>query len=264
VNKKAIAFVLDDTYLEPGRLAIKDVCERAGGRYPVYVFHGLSLSEKSREKLKSLGQKYDIDIRLKDISQSGKMFMELDIRTHVSAVAYAKHLLGDLLWEGFNTVYYFDVDILVLGDLSELFNVVPSKAMAAVDHRASDHLHRLIGKHGNYYNTGVFAANLVRWQSINAVDKFKKAISEHSHKFKYHDQDIFAVAFENEIEDLPIELNFMLNGRFNEFVTNTAEADWDEKIVQPKIVHFIGPTKPWTPNANRPSHKMWRKRISLL
>lgn len=263
-DKKAIVFVLDDAYLEPGRLAIKDVCERAGGRYPVYVFHGNSLGDKSKLKLAELASKYNIDIRLKDVSREGEMFLSLDIRTHVSNVAYAKHLIGSLVWEGFTTAYYFDADILVLDDLSALFEIVPSKAMAAVNHSA-DHLREsLLGEAGAYYNTGVFVANLLRWQKINAIEKFKLAIQEYSHKFKYHDQDVFAVAFDDEIEDLPIEYNFLMNGRFNSYVADKPGLPWDTSKVSPAILHFIGPMKPWSPNANREVHRMWRKRNSSI
>lgn len=263
-DKKAIVFVLDDAYVEPGRLAIKDVCERAGAHYPVYVFHGNSLSDRSKQKLIDLSKKYNIDLRLKDISQDGKIFFDLDIRTHVSSVAYAKHLIGELVWEGFTEAYYFDVDILVLDDLSELFSIVPEKAMAAVNHNDDNLRTGLLGSPGAYYNTGVLAINLLRWQKINAVDKFKSAIQNYSSKFRYHDQDIFAVAFNEEIEEMPLRYNFYLNSRLNKYVKYGRDSDWDTSEIQPAIIHFIGPTKPWSPGASRVSHKMWRKRHVLV
>lgn len=263
-DRKAIVFVLDDAYLTPGRLAIKDVCANAGAKYPVYVFHGANLSRTSQGKLRDLAQKYDIDLRLKDVSREGKMFLDLDIRTHVSSIAYAKHLIGSLIWEGFTTVYYFDVDILVLGDLSDLFNIVPTKAMAAVNHNADYLREHLLGSPGPYYNTGVLAINLIRWQTINATEKFKSAVSDYSHKFRYHDQDIFAVAFDGEIEDLPCEFNFMMNGRFNSYLKNRSNIEWDESEITPRILHFIGPMKPWSPNAGKKTHQMWRKRSNLI
>lgn len=263
-DKKAIVFVLDDAYLAPGLLAIKDVCENAGAKYPVYVFHGASLSELSRAKLTKLADTQGTDLRLKDVSKDGQMFADLDIRTHVSNVAYAKHLIGELLWEGFETAYYFDVDILVLGDLSRLFEIKPKKAMAAVNHNADELRQHLLGEPGPYYNTGVLAINLIRWQTINAVEKFKSTIAEYSRKFRYHDQDIFAVAFDGEIEEIPIEFNFMLNGRYNSYVRSTPSSDWDPLEISPAIVHFIGPTKPWSPNAGRHSHRLWRKRANLM
>jgi len=263
-DKKAIVFVLDDAYLTPGLVAIKDVCENAGAKYPVYVFHGNSLGETSQKKLRHLASKYDIDLRLKDISREGEMFLKLDIRTHVSDIAYSKHLIGELIWEGFETAYYFDIDILVLDDLSKLFEIKPKKAMAAVNHNAEELRQQLLDEPGPYYNTGVLAINLIRWQTINAAEKFKSAIAEYSHRFRYHDQDIFAVAFDDEIEEMPIEFNFMLNGRYNSYVRSTPSSDWDPLEISPAIIHFIGPTKPWSPNAGRHSHRLWRKRASLM
>ena len=263
-EKKAIVFVLDDGYADKALPAILDVWGFSGKKYPVYIMHGANLSQNPKFKIRKLADTHGIDLRFYDVSAKGEFLTSLVTRNHVSIIAYAKLLLGDLLWEGINFAYYFDADILVLRDLTELFAVEPEKAIAVVDHREPEHHLRLHGTEGRYINTGIIVANLPRWNSINALEMFKDAIRTHSDRFKYNDQDVFAVAFDDENEELPIEYNFMMSTRANPYIEDCGDKDWDPKKIDPAILHFVGPTKPWGANSHGKSHKMWRKRNSFI
>ena len=263
-EKKAIVFVLDDGYADKALPAILDVWGFSGKKYPVYIMHGGNLSQNPKFKIRKLADAHGIDLRFYDVSAKGELLKDLTTHNHVSIIAYAKLLLGDLLWEGINFAYYFDADILVLRDLTELFAIEPEKAIAVVDHREPKHHLRLHGTEGRYINTGIIVANLPRWNSINAVEMFKEAIRTHSDRFKYNDQDVFAVAFDDENEELPIEYNFMMSTRANPYIEDCGDKDWDPKKIDPAILHFVGPTKPWGANSHGKSHKMWRKRNSFI
>jgi len=262
-EKKAIVFVLDDGYADKALSAILDVWGFSGKKYPVYIMHGNNLSQNSKFRIRKLADTHRIDLRFFDVSSKGGVISGLKTRNHISVVAYAKLLLGELLWEGINFAYYFDADILVLRDLSELFAIEPTKAIAAVDHRLDSERGRLLGTNGRYLNSGVIVANLPRWNSVNTMKMFEEAIRVHSHKFKFNDQDVFAVALDEETDHLPIEYNFMMH-RCNEYLVEDGELDWDPEKINPAILHFIGPTKPWSANSHEKSHKMWRKRNSLI
>lgn len=262
-QKKAIALVLDDGYADKALPAILDLWTHSGRQYPIYVMHGANLSQSSKFRIRKFADIHRIELQFYDISSKGGVISGLKTRNHISLVAYAKLLLGELLWEGVNFVYYFDVDILVLRDLGELFAIEPKKAIAAVDHRLDKERGRLLGTNGRYLNSGVLVANLPRWKAINAMKMFEEAVKNHAHKFKYNDQDVFAVAFDEETEELPIEYNFMLN-RCNPYVVECGDYDWDPEKINPAILHFIGPVKPWSANSMAKSHKMWRRRITLL
>lgn len=262
-EKKAIVFVLDDGYADKALPAILDVWKYSGRRYPVYIMHGNNLSQNFKFKIRKLADTHGIDLRFFDISTKGGVFMALGTTSHIAEIAYAKLLLGELLWEGVNFAYYFDADILVLRNLDELFAIEPAKAIAAVDHRLDGERGRLLGQNGRYLNSGVLVANLPRWNAINAIRMFDEAVRVHAHKFRYNDQDIFAIAFDDETDDLPIEYNFMLH-HCNPHLENCRDLDWDPEKVNPAVLHFIGPVKPWSANSGAKSHKMWRKRNSLI
>jgi len=268
VANKGIVFVLDDTYADPGRLAIRDVWTYSGSKYPIFIMHGANLSEGSKEKIlkdfKHIGAPDDV-IRFIDVSHKGDMFAGLNV-THAGEISYAKLLMGDLFWlpEKISTAYYFDVDILVVRDLTDLFEIVPKKALAAVDHLSNEDHVRLLGTDGIYHNAGVLVANLNRWATINALEKFQRAIQDHRRDIVHVDQDVFAIAFDDEFEELPIEYNFVNNGRFNPFFKKAEATDWEPAEISPAIVHFIGPEKPWHSGSWQFSSKQWRSRRKAL
>lgn len=268
VANKGIVFVLDDAYADPGRLAMRDVWTHSGSKYPVFVMHGANLSERSKEKILedfSRAGAADGVVQFLDVSARGSMFAGLNV-THAGEISYAKLLMGELFWlpEKISTAYYFDVDILVMRDLSDLFEIVPKKALAAVDHESNDDHVRLLGTDGIYHNTGVLIANLNRWATINALEKFQHAIADHRRRIVHVDQDVFAIAFDDEFEELPVEYNFMTNPRFNKFFKKVDSTDWDPAEIDPAIVHFLGPEKPWNGASWSLSYKQWRDRRKML
>lgn len=269
-ENKAIVFVLDDTYADAGRLAIRDVWMYSGSKYPVYIIHGGNLSARSRNTIVAdfnrIGASSDT-IRFYDISTNeyGKMFGKVPTRTpHLATITYMRLLMGDLFWmkPSISTAYYFDVDILVRRDISSLFDIVPKKAVTLVDHHQCSQHRRLFGTDGTYYNAGVMIANLNRWAVINATARFKDVVDNHHDKILFADQDVIMMALHDEIEELPYEYNFLL-GYYSRYNTPGAITDWDPNEFDPAIVHFLGPNKPWSGSTFR-SAVEWRKRHRSL
>lgn len=264
-------FVLDDTYADAGRLAIRDVWMYSGSKYPVYIIHGGNLSARSRNTIVAdfnrIGASSDT-IRFHDIStdEYGKMFAKVPMRTpHLATIVYMRLLMGDLFWmkPSVSTAYYFDVDILVRRDISSLFDIVPKKAVALANHYSPYHHARLFGTDGTYYNTGVMIANLNRWAVIDATARFKDVVDNRRDKILFADQDVIMMALRDEIEELPYEYNFLLGQRLK-YNKRMATTDWDPDEIDPAIVHFVGPNKPWTGESYSHSATNWRKRHRRL
>jgi len=266
MDKKAIVFVVDDNYISQARLAIHDVWISSGRQYPVYVIHAGRFCQESQDLLLKDADRLGIDLILFNAMSYSGMFSKLVQKNHISLIAYAKLLIGELLWtkEKITTAYYFDVDILVLRKLDDLFKIKPKKAIAAVDHNLNSEHRRLFGTDGRYINTGVFVANLPRWNAINVMEKFKNVIDADPNKLIYADQDVIMLALEDEIEDLPVEYNFLLYKQWNPYIETTMSPPWNSSVISPAIVHFAGVKKPWHPESRDELSTQWRKRRMLL
>lgn len=266
MDKKAIVFVLDDNYASQARLAIHDVWVSSGRQYPVYVIHAGKFSQQTQDILLKDADRLGMDLILFNAASYSGMFASLRQKNHISLIAYAKLLIGELLWtkEKITTAYYFDIDILVLRALDDLFKIKPKKAIAAIDHHLGSEHRRLFGVDGQYINTGVFVANLPRWSAINTMEKFKNVIETQSEKLIYADQDAILLALKDEIEDLPVEYNFLLYKQWNPLIENTMSPPWDMSKISPAIIHFAGTKKPWHPESRDELSMQWRKRRMLL
>lgn len=263
-DMKAIVVAVDNTYADYARLTVHDAWAYSGKQYPVYIFYDDTLSHDNAMRIEKMRNKYGIDVCWWRIDRLSSFYKDLPRDHHVSPIAYSKLLMGELLWEGVKTAYYIDIDTLVLRDLTELFSIEPEKAICVADHGSEEDYFRLYKEPGRYINTGVIVANLARWNSMNVMSRVKQTIDEYGNRLRWAEQDIMMNVFKDEWEKLPIEYNFMLHGRFNPLVKNNGDLDWDPSEVDPAILHFIGPSKPWGDKNDKNTHRMWRRRITLL
>lgn len=261
---KAIVFIADNEYSGYAHLAIKDAWEYSSGACPIYLVHDERLSEPNKQRLIDLANKYSVDLRLVLVPDNYFFYKNAPVKYHITDIAYAKLLLGDLLPKTVKYAYYVDIDVVFMGDLSGFLAIEPTAPYCAADHNEPLEYKRLFSVVGRYMNAGVFIANLDKWRDADVVNHAKKILMDRAQELIYADQDLMMLVFGNDWEELPIEYNFMLNGRFNKYVKNAYPLDWNKREVSPVIVHFLGPSKPWGSSNDKNTHAMWRDRFSRL
>jgi len=267
-SDKAIVFVVDNAYIDYLPVALLDVWWGSDGKYPIYLIFDLSMKVESVKKIERFASDKGIDLRLTVVPQSKVYRVDSNLitsrKTHVSATVYAKTLIADLLPHQIRFAYYFDIDILVMRRFTELFNVEPAKAIAAVDHNHEKECERLTGAPGAYFNTGVFIANLDVWREIKLSEKIEKIVETRSDDLLNLDQDALFLALHDNWQELPLIYNFYLM-RFNPYLENySGELDWNPDRIRPAIVHFAGPWKPWNGDRRANTFSTWRDRRKRL
>jgi lipopolysaccharide biosynthesis glycosyltransferase len=129
---------------------------------------------------------------------------------------------------------YLDVDMIVLKDISELWNVdLGTKLFAAVQDRCATMLSRWggvpnyaeLGLSANdpYFNSGLLLLDPVRWRAMDVPVKVIKVISENIKYAKWPDQYGLNVVLVNQW--------LMLDPRWNAFA--------DNKYEDPFLVHYL-------------------------
>lgn len=181
-----------------------------------------------------------------------ELFKGFPISGHINYAAYFRFLLPSVLPD-LDKVLYLDCDMIVDGDLKELWNVdIENYALAGVRDSENDNI-RLYNRLGyerslGYINSGVLLINLKEWRKDNILTTAIKALTSNPLKYQYHDQD-----FINEFYcDRKLLLDFKFNlmefflFSYNKFIISRKYfRDIERAIKKPTIIHFCGHIKPW-------------------
>ncbi len=236
--KIPIVFCFDDNYVIPGNVCIFSLLKNAAKStfYEIYVFYREGrLSEKNINKTKiainnfesysidfiNLGTLFDLQYEVKDFT--------IENYFRLAIPEYFK--LKD-------KVLYLDCDTIVISDLTNLYNIdISGYAIGAVRDNLSSvnknfqrYVKKLNVDPSNYFNSGVLLFNVSKINSEGGILFGNKELLRKS--FRYVDQDILNIAYQNNTLFLSREFNYTINAL--EFDDNT----------KPSIIHYVF-KKPW-------------------
>lgn len=154
---------------------------------------------------------------------------------HITLETYYRYLLPEILPD-IDKALYLDGDTIVNGDISALFDIDLTDCYCAgvedIYIKEIDHAQTL-GIRGLYINAGVILFNLEQMRANNVLTKLIELSGTNS--FKYQDQDAINIVFNGKIKELDCVYNFK----------RTHQKHFPEKLKEAKIIHYIGPNKPW-------------------
>ncbi|MCK3654854.1 hypothetical protein A4G19_03460 [Pasteurellaceae bacterium Macca] len=150
-----------------------------------------------------------------------------------------------------NNVLYLDCDLVVNGDISELFQIElkDNYVTASKDFIAENNLENYLSLNGNYFNVGVLLINLPLWKQDNVARKCMDLSKEIINKVKFGDQDILNLVFKDRWLKANRFFNYQLGGDF----VFGKDSEIIEKLPGnqiPLITHWNTEAKPWLANMN--------------
>lgn len=223
-------------------------------RFLVHIFVDKSLTEENVKKYNHLAKKYGNEIVLKTIDES--MVKGFPIVWGWTLPTYYRLLAPEMLPEDISKIIYFDVDIIVKGDIKPLWEVdLDGMAIAGsrrmINWRDISFSERLgYNSFDEYFNAGVLVINLDFWRANNIskalLDYIRLNIGDKS-KYLYPDQDALNVVLHDKKVFFPERYNFrpsiFLKHRWIDF----SEDQLHHYIVECKsvtVIHYTG-EKPW-------------------
>ncbi len=195
-----VVMITDRNYVLATRITIRSMLQfkHPDTEYRIHVL-GIGLEPGDAAALRSEGGTIEIMAvpdRYRDFCKAN---------THVSTAALYKFDMPNLFPQ-YDKIIYTDVDVLILDDLTELFQRDVSNVYAALvkDYRgmAMLKLHEKLGLR-NYYFSGMMLANLERWRREGLYEKFIELKKNNTFN-GFMDQDVFNVAFHDEVLTLPV------------------------------------------------------------
>jgi lipopolysaccharide biosynthesis glycosyltransferase len=223
-------------------------------QFDIYVLTD-DAESKENEKILQLKQQYNnFEIIFKKIDESElKSFQPVDIQQpcdHITIHAFYRCLIPNLI-SILDKAIYFDVDLLIEGDIRELWETnIDNYYIAGVEclYNTKNYFKNKLGFSIDdlYINSGVLVMNLTALRTNNIVNRFienSKILIDAN--MPYLDQDIINYTLKGKIKEL--------DSRFNWATSNSVESKQNSLVhKQPIISHFTGRAKPWNPRYKCP------------
>ncbi len=256
-----IAFGVDDKYIQHLCTTITSIL--VNNKFSDFTFHILysSLTDKSKKNLESLKKIKNFNIEYYDIHNFDFSSVPLKIN-HISVASYYRFALSEVIPDGIEKLMYLDCDIIVDGDISELWNTdIEGYWAAAVEDLFSIELSTNL-KLKNYFNSGMLILNMAKLKSVDFKSMWMNYLQENKDIITLQDQDILNGIFDNNVKFLPLKYNAFDWDRARKQKTSFYSLDENtDYSVKPVIYHFAGRRKPWTFDASPESQKIYYKYI---
>lgn len=213
-------------------------------------FHIYILTDSPNSEYKDLFtnsvKKYGHQLTIIKVSNSD--YANLKITHHVSLATYFRLSLSLLLPSSIDKIIYLDCDLIVLGDINELWNEnLSTFPIAGVINACTNEHKASIGFNNtdSYFNGGVLLVNLKEWRINNYSDKLLKFATNNEALLTYWDQDVLNVIFKSNWK--------MLDPKWNVFDTSM------ENLEGAQIVHYVGAHKPWNYYCTHPKKNVYHQ-----
>jgi lipopolysaccharide biosynthesis glycosyltransferase len=266
-----IACAIDDAFTFPLSVMLISVFENNRKRNVMVHLFSASLSEKYILLFKGLIEKYDQSFAFYRLNESTFEGLHISYQYQMSYAPYYRILIPENIDPSVETFLYLDADIIVLGDLTPLFNIdLKDKMFGAVhDICAIDcnmHIKHHIPRQYRYFNSGVLLINRNRWINLDATRKVLDYLNKHHQICDYLDQDGLNGSLYNERYPLPPMWNSQIGLHFiaPALLKSVYNNDYLLAIERPVIVHFNGREKPWHYVSAHPFKKQFNQYASKV
>lgn len=260
VNIVNICFITDTNYAVPTGVAIESLIEncKKDTMYNIYII-AVNVGEKIINKFKKL-KEHNVNVYVINTEN-----IYSDIQTthqHVSKAAMLKFNLPNM-FPDLDKILYLDGDMLILGDLYDLYSTNLNGKYAAVvtDMKAMvNEKHHLKLGIDKYFNSGMMLLNLKKMRENNSTDKLLYAKKHDKYKH-FMDQDALNKVFNENVIYVSLKYNCMLQNLDypdNEISDFYQEKDIEKILKKPVILHLTNKKKPWN-SEGAPGSALWDK-----
>ena len=236
-----VFFATDNNYAPFVAITLESILENCSKDY-FYHFHVLTtdLDKAYEEKLKSY-ESEDVKIEFISLRETlTKIKVKFHLRDYYSIETYYRFFIANM-YPQYDKVLYMDCDIVVLGDIAELYNNdITNLYLAASQEEVMAEV-KVFGDYvenaldvpvAEYFNAGIMVMNLAEFRKDNIEKKFFEMIN----RFRFRvtqDEDYLNVLCKGKTKILDLGWN----------KTAFKNDKFDDKNL--KLIHYKINWKPW-------------------
>ena len=249
-----IFFAVDDGYMPYLAVALESLIDNASKNYyySIKILY-TNINEENKKRINKY-QRDNVNIEFVDLNYYiEKVKDKLYTRDYYTKTTYFRLFIANL-YPQYNKAIYLDSDIIVLGDISELYNVeLGNNLIAAAPDDViqttkvfQEYAEKVVGvaDYRNYFNAGILLMNLDEFRKFNFQEKFLYLLETIK----------FTVAQDQDY------LNRLCKGK-----VKIIHKGWDRMpiavddipIEEIKIVHYNLADKPWRYDNVRYGEYFW-------
>lgn len=260
-----VAFAADNAYVPMLTTTIYSMLKNASSQY-LYdiVILERAISQDNKDILRAFFSQFEnVSIRFFDAASIIDRYKLTTSNSHISVETYYRFLVQELL-PFYKKVLYLDSDLIIQGDVAELFEFDLKGCVLAAAHDL-DFLGNLNSQDGNrfkyakkklgmsnpyaYFQAGVLVLNIPELRRLHSTGEWLEIASDPN--YIYNDQDVLNAECEGRVLYLDYAWNVMIDcaGRIAKIFSKAPACHYEAFLCSrshEKIVHYAGFEKPWT------------------
>ncbi|MBB4571801.1 glycosyltransferase family 8 protein [Rhizobium leucaenae] len=254
VAEVVIAFGIDAGYLPHAAVAMTSLIDNArGARFRFLIVHdGISIDRRADLERCAPGQRFEW------LEITDSRLLNMEGRRHVSRAAYHRLALPDLAPADVSRIVYLDADVVVIGDIRELWNqelgdcAIGGVYDVGIDSEAFAKHFRLPPKRLAYFNSGILLLDLAKIRQSNEFSQVLDLLETRFDELDQIDQDALNIVFWGRWKHLDPLWNVQRRMLMQEGRPCFAEKSEMANGRRPKIIHFTEHNKPWSIDGYHP------------
>lgn len=255
MDRISIVFCSDDNFAQHSAATMRSIvehCSRPAAIDFYYIHDGISEEKQVRLRRTIEGFGATLTFLTPDVS----VFKDAFINHYYSSAAYFRLLIPACLPKHLNRCLYLDGDMVVDGDIAELWGTdldgkplgaVPDLGVMLSPKRTRAKIKELgLAKSDGYFNSGLLLIDLSAWRSKGFGERAAEVALSKS--LKSHDQDALNIVFRGQWKALDFRWNKMpaVYGFSMKLLLHARKyRKAIEARKRPGILHYASRHKPW-------------------
>lgn len=248
-NQINVICATNDSYTQHCGVMLCSLFENSSkSDFSIYILTS-GLTKSNALKLNKLVDHYGHSLQELIISKND-LPTSIPLHGHISIETYFRILIPQILPADIDKVLYLDVDLIVLKDIAQLWNInISGHSLGAC--ATAGNIERktelAIPDRYSYIGAGVLLINLKYWRDNGVSSLILDYIMKNHRVLELHDQDAINACMYDQIKLIDQKYN-VYSPYFSKdavVILNSSKEDINRTIRDAVIIHFTGDTKPW-------------------
>lgn len=235
-----LAIAFDQNYLSPFYALLMSILEH--NRKNKIVVHAIitGVTDKAQQDIRTLIQQHNGDIHFYEIDQ--QFVSKFVLVSKWTAAVYYRLFFPFVISPDVKRLLYIDTDVLVVNDLSELYNqnIDPYPVGAVYDNYVKTAPQLGITEDGNYFNSGMLLMDIDKWKEQQISEKAMQFLADYPEKIQFVDQDALNAVLKNNWKKLDWKYNTMYS-----CIPQDIRKDQLDSFIKDKVVLHFTLQRPW-------------------